>query len=216
MGAPRSDKGHPSLHKGPFQGDTNQSLLMAARLSDQGAENESGQGPYCGETRGVRAGKVSGKVYQEESHCLLASDLGVRMGQQVNQLISDPTLSPFFAAQVLSIPISPSSRGQYQLPPSRTQVLFSSLFYHHHASSELSCRSRLHIPAAHHSSSAPTRHLASQLACAFLAPSKLQLRNSTKTQGPLMLQYNSGFHWKARRKKSCPPETPGGSNTSYG
>lgn len=23
---------------------------MAARLSDQGAENESGQGPYCGET----------------------------------------------------------------------------------------------------------------------------------------------------------------------
>lgn len=46
----------------------------------------------------------------------------------------------------------------------------------------------------------PTRHLASWSACAFLAPSKLQPRNSAKTLAPPALQFNSGSHWPGRCK----------------
>lgn len=178
VGAPLSKKGHLCLHRGPFHGDTNQipgdqiqgaENAVRTRSQLQGAPEESGWG------------KVSRKVSQEESHCVLACNLGEGTGQQIHQLISDSTLRPFFDAQILSIPVSPSRR-QYHLPAYRTQALFVSLFYSHCVPSELSCGSRLHSPAAHHSSSAPTGHLASRSACAFLASSKLQPRN--KTQAP--------------------------------
>lgn len=178
VGAPLSKKGHSCLHKGPFHGDTNQisgdQILGAensvrTRSQLQGAPEESGQE------------KVSRKGSQEESHCLLACNLGVGMGQQIHQLISESTLKPYFDAQIPSILVS-LSRKQYHFPVSKTQALFLSLFYHHCVPSEPCCGSRLHSPAAHHSSSAPTGHFASRSACAFLASSKLQPRNKTQAR----------------------------------